>query len=74
VFQHHDGWRPWLGGALAACGLFGYLGYVALVTGRLDGWSRIRRRTATAVAVLVAAALASAWYGGYALTIWHYGI
>ncbi len=171
VFQRRDGWRPWLGGAVAACGLFGYLGYVALVTGRLDGWSRIqrdgwgwyldggaatvrftgdalvggsevfdlaivlalaaslvlfavsirmglpwpllvygglvlaivwgseglahaklrlllpaftlllpvaiglaRRRTGTAVTVLVAAALASAWYGGYALTIWHYGI
>ncbi len=171
VFRRRDGWRPWVGGALAACGLFGYLAYVALVTGRLDGWSRIqrdgwgwyldgggatvrftaaalaggsevfdlaivlalaaslvlfavslrmrlpwpllvygglvlaivwgsdglahaklrlllpaftlllpmalglaRRRTGTAVAVVVAAALASAWYGGYALTIWHYGI
>jgi hypothetical protein len=26
------------------------------------------------VAVVLAAALASAWYGGYALTIWRYGI
>jgi hypothetical protein len=33
-----------------------------------------RRRTGTAVAVVLAAALASAWYGGYALTIWRYGI
>lgn len=33
-----------------------------------------RRRTGTAVAVLVAAALASAWFGGYALTIWRYAI
>lgn len=33
-----------------------------------------RRRTGTAVAVVVATALASAWFGGYALTIWHYGI
>jgi hypothetical protein len=33
-----------------------------------------RRRTGTAIAVVVAAALASAWFGGYALTIWHYGI
>ncbi|MCO1657398.1 hypothetical protein KDL28_20275 [Pseudonocardia sp. S2-4] len=33
-----------------------------------------RRRTGTAVAVLGAAALGSAWFGGYALTIWAYGI
>lgn len=33
-----------------------------------------RRRPGTAVAVVVAAALASAWFGGYALTIWRYGI
>ena len=33
-----------------------------------------RRRPATAVAVVVAAALASAWFGGYALTIWRYAI
>jgi hypothetical protein len=33
-----------------------------------------KRRTGTAVAVVAAAALASAWFGGYALTIWHYGI
>ena len=171
IVQRRDGWWPWLGGTLGACGLFGYLGDVALVTGRLDGWSRIqrdgwgwyldgggatvhfvrdalargsevfdiaivlalaaslalvavsvrmrlpwpllvysglvlaivwgsdglahsklrllvpaftlllpvaiglaRRRTTTAVGVVVAAALASAWFGGYALTIWHYGI
>ncbi len=171
VIQHRDGWRPWVGGILAPCGVLGYLAYVALATGQLDGWSRIqragwssyldggastaefmrdalaggsevydlaivlalaasvvllvvairmrlpwplvvygalvlvlvwgangpahsklrllvpaftllvpvaiglaRRRTGTAVAVVVAAALASAWFGGYALTIWHYGI
>jgi hypothetical protein len=171
VLARRDGWRPWVGGALAASGLLGYLGFVALVTGRLDGWSAIqrtgwgwyldggaatlrftrdalaggtevfdlaivlalaaslallavsirmrlpwpllvygalvlvivwgseglahaklrlllpaftlllpvaiglaRRRTGTAVAVVLAAALASAWYGGYALTIWRYGI
>ncbi|HEY0815912.1 MAG TPA: hypothetical protein VGE11_21770 [Pseudonocardia sp.] len=171
VIGRRDGWRPWVGGGLAACGLLGYLGYVALVTGTLDGWSAIqrtgwgwyldggvatvrftgealaggseifdaaivlalvaslvllvvsvrmrlpwpllvygalvlvivwcseglahaklrlllpaftlllpvaiglaRRHTATAVAVVLAAALASAWFGGYALTIWHYGI
>ena len=33
-----------------------------------------RRRTGTAVAVVAAAVLASAWFGGYALTIWRYGI
>lgn len=32
------------------------------------------RRTGTAVAVVVGAALASAWFGGYALTIWPYAI
>lgn len=32
------------------------------------------RRRATAVAVLVAAALVSAWVGGFALTVWRYGI
>jgi hypothetical protein len=32
------------------------------------------RRTGTAVAVVSAAALASAWFGGYALTVWRYGI
>lgn len=33
-----------------------------------------KRRTATAVAGVLAAAIGSAWFGGYALTIWHYGI
>jgi hypothetical protein len=33
-----------------------------------------RRRTSTVVAVVVAAALASAWFGGYTLTIWRYAI
>ena len=33
-----------------------------------------RRRTDTAVAVVVAAALVSAWFGGYTLTIWRYAI
>ncbi len=171
VMRGRDGLRPWVGGILASCGALGYLGYVALATGRLDGWSQIqrtgwgsyldggastlrftgdalaggsevydlaivlalaaspvllalairmrlpwpltvysalvlvlvwgtngpahsklrllvpaftlllpvaiglaRRRGGTAVAVLAAAALGSAWFGGYALTIWHYGI
>jgi hypothetical protein len=33
-----------------------------------------KRRPSTAVGVVVAATLASAWFGGYALTIWPYGI
>jgi hypothetical protein len=33
-----------------------------------------RRRTGTTVAVLVATALVSAWFGGHALTVWRYGI
>lgn len=33
-----------------------------------------KRRPSTAVAVVVAATLASAWFGGYALTIWRFGI
>jgi hypothetical protein len=33
-----------------------------------------QRSTGTAVAVVAAAALGSAWFGGYALTIWGYGI
>jgi hypothetical protein len=32
------------------------------------------RRTGTAVAAVAAAALGSAWFGGYALTIWPFGI
>jgi len=166
-----DGLRPLLGALLAPLGLVGYLGYVAVRTGELGGWTRIqregwqtridggaatldyvlgtlggsqqvhdllsvsallgsvvlfvvavrmrlpwpvlvyggvglatvwgtdgvmnsklrflvalfvlllpvalglsRRRTGTAVAVLVAAALVSAWVGGFALTVWRYGI
>jgi len=171
VLARRDGWRPWLGGLLAASGLLGYLGYVAVRTGRPDGWFAIqregwgwyldggratagyvadvlaggervfdvltvvalagtllllalmvamrlpwpliayaavalvtvwctegrmnaklrllvpvfvlllpvalglaRRRLGTAVGVVAAAALGSAWFGGYALTIWQYGI
>ena len=33
-----------------------------------------RRRTGTAAAVLAAATVASAWFGGYSLTIWRYAI
>jgi hypothetical protein len=171
VVARRGGWRPWVGGLLAATGLLGYLGWVAARTGTPDGWFRIqrsgwgwyldggastaryigdvlaggervfdavtvvaligslvllglavtqqvpwplivygalvvlpvwgthglmnaklrllipafvlllpvasglaRRRPGTAVAVVAAATLASAWFGGYALTIWRYGI
>lgn len=171
VISRRDGWRPWVGGVLAASGLLGYLGYVAVQTGSPTGWFTIqrtgwgwyfdgggataryavnvlfggeqifdvltlaaivltlallvigvstgvpwpllvygalvlvtvwgteglmnaklrllipaftllipvavglaRRRTGTAVAAVVGAAVASAWFGAYALTIWRYGI
>jgi hypothetical protein len=171
VLARRDGWRPYAGGLLAASGLVGYLAYVAVRTGRPDGWFVIqregwgwyldggrataeyvgqvvtggervfdvltvvalagtllllglmiamrlpwpltayaammlvtvwgteglmnaklrllvpafplllpvalglaRRRPGTAVAVVAAVALGSAWFGGYALTIWRYGI
>ena len=38
IARRQDGWRPWLGGLLAPWGLLGYLGYVAIRTGRPDGW------------------------------------
>ncbi|MDT8910357.1 hypothetical protein [Amycolatopsis sp. PS_44_ISF1] len=38
IVRRQDGWRPWLGGSLAPLGLLGYLGYVAIRTGRPDGW------------------------------------
>lgn len=171
VISRRDSWRPWLGGVLAASGLLGYLGYVAVQTGSLTGWFAIqrsgwgwyfdggggtsryavgvlfggeqifdvltlaailvtlalivvgvhtrvpwpllvygamvlitvwgteglmnaklrllipaftllipvavglaKRHTGTAIAGVVTVALTSAWFGGYALTIWHYGI
>lgn len=171
IVARRGGWRPWVGGLLGGAGIVGYLGYVAVQTGRLDGWFRIQREgwgwyfdggrataeyaaavlgdgeklydiailvalvasiallvvavatrlpwpllvyavvvlvtvwgteglmnaklrllvpafvllvpvavglakrsTATVVSVLTALALASAWYGGYALTIWQYAI
>jgi hypothetical protein len=38
-----DDWWPWAGGLLAGAGLLGYLGYVALRTGRADGWFAVQR-------------------------------
>ncbi|MET1071756.1 MAG: hypothetical protein ABWY11_03820 [Umezawaea sp.] len=44
VITRKDGWRPWLGGAIAPLGLLGYLGYVAARTGQLDGWFAVQQR------------------------------
>lgn len=43
IWQRRDDWRPWVGGLLAPLGLVGYLGYVALSTGRWDGWFAVQR-------------------------------
>jgi hypothetical protein len=39
-----DGWRPWVGGALAPVGLVGYLWFVAARTGSPAGWFTVQRR------------------------------
>ncbi|MFR9804916.1 hypothetical protein ACL02T_21900 [Pseudonocardia sp. RS010] len=44
VGTRRDGWRPWLGGPLAAAGLLAYLGYVATRTGSLTGWFALQQR------------------------------
>ncbi|NMH90633.1 hypothetical protein HF519_03350 [Pseudonocardia bannensis] len=44
VLQGRDGWRPWLGAALAPLGLVGYLGWVAARTGSLTGWFELQER------------------------------
>ncbi|QRP45927.1 glycosyltransferase family 39 protein [Amycolatopsis sp. FDAARGOS 1241] len=38
VVRRRDGWRPWVGGLVAPLGLLGYLEYIAVRTGRVDGW------------------------------------
>ncbi|HET6499501.1 MAG TPA: hypothetical protein VFG87_01950 [Amycolatopsis sp.] len=38
IVRREDGRRPWVAVSLAPLGLAGYLGYVALRTGRIDGW------------------------------------
>lgn len=44
VWRRRDGWRPWVGGLVAPLGLLGYLGYVAVRTGRWDGWFAVQQR------------------------------
>ncbi|MFB9597820.1 hypothetical protein ACFFSW_19095 [Saccharothrix longispora] len=43
IWRRRDGWRPWAGGVLAPLGLLGYLGYVAVRTGRWDGWFAVQQ-------------------------------
>jgi hypothetical protein len=43
IAHRRDGWRPWVGAALAPLGLLGYLAWVAHALGRLDGWSYMQR-------------------------------
>lgn len=45
--RRRDGWRPWVGGAIAPLGLLGYLGYVAghgAVAGPAGGWFGVQQR------------------------------
>jgi hypothetical protein len=44
VIKRRDGWRPWVGGALAPVGLVGYLAWVAVQTGKADGWFGVQQR------------------------------
>ncbi|MEU6149939.1 hypothetical protein ABZ816_08060 [Actinosynnema sp. NPDC047251] len=43
IVTREDGVRPWLGAAIAPLGLLGYLGYVAVRTGRWDGWFAVQQ-------------------------------
>lgn len=38
IVRRQDSWRPWAGALLAPLGLVGYLAYIAVRTGRVDGW------------------------------------
>ncbi|MGH3796438.1 MAG: hypothetical protein ACRDSP_16285 [Pseudonocardiaceae bacterium] len=44
VLRGRDGWRPWAAGLLAPAGLVGYLAFVAIRTGRWDGWFALQQR------------------------------
>jgi hypothetical protein len=50
VCQRRDGWRPWLGGALAPLGFLGYVAWVGDRVGRVDGYVYVQRE---------------AWYASY---------
>lgn len=42
VVRRRDGWRPWAAGLLAPCGLLGFVGWVGLRLGRLDGYLHVQ--------------------------------
>lgn len=44
VIENRGDWKAWVGGAVAPLGMFGYLGWVALRTGQLDGWFALQER------------------------------
>jgi hypothetical protein len=43
VCQRRDGWRPWLGGALAPLGFLGFVAWVGDRLGRFDGYVYLQR-------------------------------
>jgi hypothetical protein len=43
VCQRRDGWRPWLGGALAPLGFLGFVAWVGYRLGRFDGYVYVQR-------------------------------
>jgi hypothetical protein len=44
IVSRRDGWRPWVGAALAPLGLLGYLAWVGFQTGEWDGWFALQER------------------------------
>lgn len=61
VARRQDGWRPWVGGALAPLGLLGYITWVGLRLDRADGYFHVQN---------------DAWkmsydLGGFTLGTWH---
>lgn len=44
VLRERAGWRPWVAALLAPSGLLGYLAFVAVRTGRWDGWFALQQQ------------------------------
>lgn len=44
IVKRRDGWRPWVGGAIAPLGLLAYLAWVGAQTGEWDGWFALQER------------------------------
>jgi hypothetical protein len=44
IYQRRDAWRPWLAAVLAPSGMAGYIGWVALETGKPTGYFELQRR------------------------------